>query len=158
MHSEYLRKFYLHNEFFRQALSIAGIRLNLNEVTTPAYFLSTEQDHIAPWRSTFTGAKALGGEVQFVLGGSGHIAGVVNPPEAHKYGYKTNLQSPRECQSADHWLSTSVYHDGSWWVDWEQWLSRYSGNKINPRIPGGASRPVLQDAPGDYVRRKINKI
>lgn len=157
MHSEYLRKFYLNNEFYRAELNIAGVRLNLREINVPTYFLSTEQDHIAPWQATFSGAQVLAGEVEFVLGGSGHIAGVVNPPNANKYGYKTNLLPPKAYKTPDEWLSTSVYHDGSWWKHWETWLSKQSGEKINKRIPGSGGRPILQDAPGDYVKRKINK-
>lgn len=158
MHSEYLRKFYLNNEFYRDRLNIAGVRLYLREITTPVYFLSTEQDHIAPWKATFIGAQVLRGEVEFVLGESGHIAGVVNPPNAYKYGYKTNSLPPKTYKTAEEWLLSSIYHDGSWWEHWEIWLSQRSGEKINKRIPGSASRPVLQDAPGDYVKRKISKM
>jgi polyhydroxyalkanoate synthase len=158
MHSEYLRKFYLHNEFFKNTLDIAGLRLTPTDIKTPAYFISTEQDHIAPWKATFYGAKALRGEVEFVLGGSGHIAGVVNAPEANKYGYKTNSQSIEDFKTPEEWLTTSAYHDGSWWVHWEKWLERRSGQKIKKRIPGSESRPVIEDAPGTFVKRKINKI
>lgn len=152
MHSEYLRKFYLQNDFYHDRLQIAGIRLNVHEITAPAYFLSTEQDHIAPWQATFSGAQALAGEVEFVLGGSGHIAGVVNPPNAHKYGYKTNPLPPKAYKTPAEWLSNSIYHDGSWWEHWEAWLSQRSGEKINKRVPGSEGRAILQDAPGDYVK------
>lgn len=156
MHSFYLRKFYLENQFSEGSLTIGGVTLNLQDVTTPCYFFSAEQDHIAPWKSTFSGAKILNGNIEFVLGGSGHIAGVVNPPIANKYTFRTNSKPPHLFDSADLWFDSSISHQGSWWDHWGHWLSLQSGNWVAPRIPGSGNKPIIQDAPGDYVKRKLD--
>lgn len=155
MHSEYIRNFYLYNAFYTGKLEMGGVRLNIQDVTTPCYFLCTEQDHIAPWQSCFTGSKALGGKTEFVLGGSGHIAGVVNPPSANKYGYRINASAaPASFDTADSWLRASTQKEGSWWEHWGQWLATLSGEWSEKREPGSIAWPILQDAPGDYVKRK----
>lgn len=156
MHSYYLRKFYLENCFYKGNLEMGGERLVWKENDVPSYFLATEQDHIAPWQATFSGALALEGEVEFVVGGSGHVAGVINPPSARKYGYRTNLHSPLHVKDSTAWMTSSEYHDGSWWEHWEHWLSRHAGQKISKRSIGNARWPVLQEAPGDYVKKKIS--
>lgn len=151
MHSFYLRKFYLENQLFEGKLLIDGVNININQIQTPSYFISTEQDHIAPWKSTFSGAKALGGNVEFVLGGSGHIAGVVNPPSASKYGYRINNKEPKLFENANEWQKASILREGSWWEHWENWLRTHSNNKIDALIPN----PSATDAPGDYVKMRL---
>ena len=121
----------------------------------PCYFLSTCEDHIAPWQATFTGAKLFKGPVRFVLSGSGHIAGVVNPPAANKYGYRTGDSGPQG--DADTWLGKATAHDGSWWPDWQQWISEFTGSPIKAREPGACKAfPALEDAPGSYASVRLD--
>ncbi len=131
------------------AVEIGGVGLDLGKVDVPLYFMSAEEDHICPWASTYDGARLFGGEKVFVLGGSGHNAGVVNPPNKVKYGYRTNAFSG---QSAQEWHAGSEQHEGSWWPHWNDWLA---GLNTEPKVPpppmGSAAHPVLEPAPGRYV-------
>lgn len=154
MHQYYLRHFYLDNELIQGALPILGEMLDIHNVAVPAYFISTEHDHIAPWKTTFIGAQAMQGPVTFVLGGSGHIAGIVNPPSNNKYGYKIAAGHPNHYATADDWYKASQQREGSWWAHWEAWLKSQSGALIGARTPGDKT-PVLTDAPGDYVKKRI---
>ncbi|MBI2994700.1 MAG: class I poly(R)-hydroxyalkanoic acid synthase [Gammaproteobacteria bacterium] len=150
MHSTYLRAMYLENRLKDPGgMSIGGVSIDLRSISTPAYFLSTEDDHIAPWRGTYLGAQLLRGPVRFVLGKSGHIAGVVNPPDSHKYGYHAG---PAPAVTAEKWLVQARYHEGSWWPDWEQWVEAYAGGKVAAREPGGGALTPIEDAPGSYVK------
>lgn len=150
MHSFYLRALYLENRLVEPgAVRLLGTPIDLGRIATPAYFLSTREDHIAPWRSTYQGARRLGGPVRFVLGGSGHIAGVVNPPEGRKYGYWTRAALPEE---PDLWLAGARFRPGSWWPHWLAWLGRGGGRRVPARIPGAGPLPALEPAPGRYVR------
>ncbi|MGH8743540.1 MAG: class I poly(R)-hydroxyalkanoic acid synthase, partial [Burkholderiales bacterium] len=106
-------------------------------------------DHIAPWKTTYNGARLFAGTVKFVLGGSGHIAGVINPPAANKYGYRTN---PKLAPGADSWLEGTKPNKGSWWPDWEKWVEKFGGEKVAPRIPGKGELKALEEAPGSYVK------
>ena len=153
MHSFYLRNMYLKN-LLREpgALTVSGIPIDITQSKTPAYFISTVEDHIAPWQSTYAGARLLKGPVRFVLGGSGHIAGIINPPAANKYGYWTNKKLPGQ---SDEWLSTATQHAGSWWTDWAQWVGGHAGSQTAPRVPGKGKYKALEDAPGSYVKRRI---
>lgn len=156
MQSFYLRNFYLENRLcVPNSLHILGKPLNLQNVNIPCYFLSTAQDHIAPWRSTFMGAKCLGGPTTFVLAGSGHIAGIVNPPSNHKYGYQFCENDFHSFSDPTEWQKRATSHDGSWWPHWTKWLMAYAGDKVNKRIPGEGKLKALQDAPGSYVRKRI---
>jgi polyhydroxyalkanoate synthase len=120
-------------------------------VKTALYFASTVEDHIAPWRSTDAGAKLFASPVRFVLGGSGHIAGIVNPPAAKKYHYWTNEARP---DAADDWFKTATQHPGSWWEDWQAWMdARNGGEKVPARTPQNA----LEDAPGSYVMLRLGR-
>ncbi len=151
MHRFYLRALYLENRLVEpDAVRLLGVPIDLGRIRNPAYFLSTREDHIAPWRSTYAGARRLAGPVRFVLGGSGHIAGVVNPPEAGKYGYWTRAALPAD---PDTWLSAARFRPGSWWPHWLAWLRRGGGDRRVPaRRPGeGGLRPI-EPAPGRYVR------
>jgi polyhydroxyalkanoate synthase len=155
MHSFYLRNLYIKNLLAKPGgIELAGVPIDLARVKTPLYFLSTLEDHIAPWRSTYTGAKLFPGPVRFVLGGSGHIAGVANPPAANKYGYWTNPKFPND---AEQWLKGASQHPGSWWTDWSGWIAQYGGGKVPPRIPGKGKLKAIEDAPGSYVRMRGDK-
>jgi polyhydroxyalkanoate synthase subunit PhaC len=151
MHSFYLRNMYLKNQLgVPGAIELAGVPMDLSQVKVPAYFISTAEDHIAPWKTTYKGAKYLGGPVRFVLGGSGHIAGIVNPPVAKKYQYWANDAFP---PTSDEWLTTATQHPGSWWEDWQRWMEQQNGgDKVPARIPSGA----IEDAPGSYVMQRVN--
>ena len=115
----------------------------------PAYFVSTVEDHIAPWRSTYKGARILSGPRRFVLGGSGHIAGIVNPPSAKKYGYWTRSELP---ETAEEWQAGATLNEGSWWIDWQAWIAGLNGpDRVPARVPGAGALQALEDAPGSYV-------
>ncbi len=150
MHNTYLRTMYLKNEFKEPGgLSVADTPIDVRAIQTPAYFISTEDDHIAPWKGTYLGAQLLSGPVKFVLGKSGHIAGIVNPPAPNKYGYYTG---PAVDVPAHEWYDNTTAHAGSWWPDWQAWLELYAGEKIPARHPGASGQPVIEDAPGSYVK------
>ena len=150
MHSFYLRNMYMKNKLAEPGgIELDGVPIDLTKVTTPAYFVSALEDHIAPWKATYGGPHALNGKSRFVLSGSGHIAGMVNPPAANKYGYWTNESLP---ESAEQWLSDAKQHEGSWWTDWRKWLTPYLGKEVAPRIPGKGKLKAIEAAPGSYVR------
>tara|TARA_R110000751_G_scaffold41273_2_gene96987 strand:- start:4258 stop:6084 length:1827 start_codon:yes stop_codon:yes gene_type:complete len=150
MHSFYLRNMYQKN-LLREpgGISILGERIDLRDIKIPAYFLSTREDHIAPWKATYAGTQLLSGQVKFVLSASGHIAGVVNPPAAKKYCYWTYNRNPAE---PEQWLEKATQHEGSWWTDWQNWISRRSGGEVDARKPGDGDRKVIGPAPGEYVK------
>jgi polyhydroxyalkanoate synthase subunit PhaC len=150
-HNFYLSEFYNHNRLSAGTLSIAGTRLDVHKVKLPVFELATKEDHIAPARSVFAGTQLFGGDVEFVLSGSGHIAGVVNPPEKMKYQYWTS--GKRNAKSLEQWLSTAKEHPGSWWPHWAEWLAERSGEWTVPRDPG-ETLGVVEDAPGSYVKTK----
>ena len=150
-HSFYLRAFYKENQLAKGEMEIAGERLDLGRVDIPVYELATREDHIAPAKSVFKGARLLGGPVRFVLAGSGHIAGVINPPAKNKYQYWTSQET---ATSLENWLETAEEHAGSWWPDWAAWLARHSGKRVPARHPGDGPLRVIEDAPGSYVRVK----
>jgi polyhydroxyalkanoate synthase len=153
MHSFYLRQMYLHNRLCQpDALTLAGERIDLGRIDVPIYFLSALDDHIAPWRSTYAGTGLPGGEVRFVLGESGHIAGVVNPPGRGKYGFWVNEDIP---PSPEAWLDGATRHPGSWWEDWDSWLRARAGETVDARSLGSSRWPPLEQAPGTYVRRRL---
>jgi polyhydroxyalkanoate synthase len=155
MHTFYLRNMYIRNLLAKPgALELGGVRLDLSQVDTPAYFISTIEDHIAPWKSTYAGARLLGGPVRFVLGGSGHIAGIVNPPAAQKYNYWTN-DGPL-VENPDEWLAGAQRHEGSWWTDWAAWVHAFSGGEVAARRPGDGALPVLEDAPGSFAKLRLD--
>ena len=158
MHLFYLREMYLNNRLKDpRGITLNGTPIDLSKVTTPAYFISTIEDHIAPWAATYSGAKLLKGK--FVLGGSGHIAGIVNPPAANKYGYWTNAKMVDDPQV---WLAAATKHEGSWWNDWDRWIrSHNKGKPVPARIPGNALRggklKALEDAPGAFAKFRLDK-
>jgi len=149
MHSFYLHNLYEKNLLCKpNGISLDGVGIDLTKVKTPAYFISTKEDHIAPWKATYAGTRLLSGPVRFVLGMSGHIAGIVNPPSAKKYGYWCNDELPEDC---DQWLAGAESHEGSWWLDWKKWVQHHNGKKVPARVPGDGKLQVIEDAPGSYV-------
>jgi polyhydroxyalkanoate synthase len=154
MHSFYLRNMYMRNLLgVPGGISLDGVPIDLAKVKVPAYFISTVEDHISPWKTTYKGAKYLGGDVRFVVGGSGHIAGIVNPPAAKKYHYWTNVQNPA---TAEEWFKTATQHPGSWWADWQAWMdARNGGEKVPARVPGDRELKPLEDGPGSYVMMRL---
>lgn len=153
MHSFYLRNMYLYNKLIeKDGIELKGVGLDLSKVSIPSYFVSAAQDHIALWPATYTGATLMGGENRFVLGGSGHIAGIVNPPSAKKYGYWTNENLPSDPQD---WFKGAKQQDGSWWLDWQLWVEAQGGaEQVAKRTPGKGLQ-VIEDAPGSYVKESI---
>jgi len=149
LHLFYLRKFYVENALAAGRLELAGERIDLSAVKTPVYIQSSREDHIAPARSVYKGAKLFGGPARFTLAGSGHIAGVINAPIAAKYQYWTNDALPA---SYDEWMAGAVEHPGSWWTDWVKWLNTRSGGQTKARDPAAGPLKPLEDAPGSYVK------
>ena len=123
-------------------------------IETPTYVLCTKEDHIAPWVSSYPTTQRFAGPVRFVLGGSGHIAGVINPPAANKYCYWTSSKSP--VAPAD-WFAVAERHEGSWWSDWGKWLARKGGPKVAARKPGDGKLAPLEDAPGSFVKVRLSE-
>jgi polyhydroxyalkanoate synthase len=148
-HTFYLRNCYLENNLSAGRISMIGEKIDLARVTVPIYNLATREDHIAPAKSVFLGSAAFGGPVRFVLTGSGHIAGVVNPPSRKKYQYWTGGEAKG---SLENWMKTAEEHPGSWWEDWDAWLDSLDNRRLKKRRrPGGTKLKPVEDAPGSYV-------
>ncbi|HVK91193.1 MAG TPA: class I poly(R)-hydroxyalkanoic acid synthase, partial [Mycoplana sp.] len=147
-HSYYLRNCYLNNTLSRGEMVLAGKKISLKDVKIPVYNLATREDHIAPAKSVFIGSSAFGGKVTYVLSGSGHIAGVVNPPDRMKYQYWTGGAPKGEY---DDWVKKAKETPGSWWPHWHAWVEALDGRKVPARKAGGPLNS-LEDAPGSYVR------
>ena len=132
------------------------MKLDLSKVKVPVYLQSAREDHIAPANSVFKSVNLFGGPVRFIIAGSGHIAGVINPPAAKKYQYWTNDSFAKKGgdKTIEAWKKGSSEHPGSWWPDWDKWLSKLSGEKVPARQPGDGELKVLGDAPGTYVKVK----
>ena len=153
MHSFYLRKMYQENLLKDPGgIALNGVPIDLGKIKIPAYFLSTREDHIAPWRSTYRGTQLLGGPKRFVLAASGHIAGVVNPPEGGKYSHWINPDLP---PTAEDWLAGATEIAGSWWPDWHRWISALAPAKVPARTPGDGKLRPIEDAPGSYVAVRL---
>jgi len=158
MHTYYLRNMYLENRLKEPGgVEMTGpdgktVGIDLAAIKTPSYFLATRDDHIAPWTSVAASTKLVKGPVKFTLAGSGHVAGVINPPKRKKYGYWTNTTKPADAQM---WRESATQHSGSWWADWGAWLARHAGPKaVEPRASGGGTLKPLGDAPGNYVKQR----
>jgi polyhydroxyalkanoate synthase len=159
-HGWYLRHMYLENRLVQPGgIELDEVKIDLRKISTPSYFVSTSEDHIAKWNSTYYGALLPKGPVTFVLGGSGHIAGIVNPPARNKYGYWTNGDLPDDHEA---WLAGAEHHEGSWWPHWQQWMTSggYADtDKMVPaRQPGEGELKLLEEAPGRYVRMTIPEV
>ncbi len=156
MHSFYLRNMYMQNLLKEPGgIELMGKKIDLRKVKVPCYFISTVEDHIAPWKSTYMGARIVGGPVRFVLGGSGHIAGIVNPPVANKYGFWTSESGDLPEDSAE-WLASTKQNPGSWWTDWQSWITNQSAEKVAARDPASGPLGVLEDAPGSYAKLRLD--
>jgi polyhydroxyalkanoate synthase len=153
MHKFYLRNMY-QNNLLREpgGLTLAGRPLDLRAIATPCYVFAAKDDHIAPWTSAYAATQLYAGPVRFVLGASGHIAGVINPPAANKYGYWTGTDLPPDPAA---WFAGATRHEGSWWSDWKKWVAKYNGKKVPARQPGDGALEVLEEAPGSYVKLRI---
>ncbi len=143
-HSDYLRSCYIQNKLAHGQYELDGVKIDVSTITTPSYFLSAKDDHIAPWKATYKGARLFNGDTIFTLSGSGHVAGVVNPPAKNKYGFWTSSELP---EATDEWLLSAKQSDGSWWSHWTQWLAK---DDTLIKAPTPPSKPLC-DAPGTYV-------
>lgn len=148
MHVFYLRECYLENKLAEGRMELGGEELHLDKVKVPVYLQSSREDHISPYNSVYKATRLFGGPVRFICAGSGHIAGVINPPSSGKYNHWTNDDLP---DTPDKWFAGATDHKGSWWPDWEAWLSAKSGEMVPARKPGSGKLKVLEDAPGSYV-------
>ena len=150
MHSFYLRNMYQANRLVQpNAIVIDGVGIDLRRIETPTYFLSTREDHIAPWRSTYRGMERFGSRARFVLAASGHIAGVVNAPESGKYSHWINAEHPEDPEA---WFAGATEMAGSWWPDWGRWVASFGRDTVAARTPGTEATPAIEPAPGSYVR------
>jgi polyhydroxyalkanoate synthase len=149
-HSYYLRNCYLENRLSTGSMVLDNTLLDLSKVKVPIYNLATREDHIAPADSVLYGSQFFGGPVKYVLSGSGHIAGVVNPPASGKYQFWTN-DNIKDVTLAD-WLKGAQEHKGSWWPDWREWLASIDAEEVPARAVGTGALPPIEDAPGSYVR------
>jgi polyhydroxyalkanoate synthase len=151
-HSFYLRNCYLDNRLTKGEMEIAGVKLDLHKVKVPIYNLATREDHIAPAKSVLYGSQFFGGPVKYVLAGSGHIAGVVNPPTKPKYQYWTGDAPTGD--NVDEWMKTAIEHPGSWWPNWFDWIKSLNDKTVPARAIGGGKLEPIEDAPGSFVKFK----
>lgn len=151
-HNFMLRELYLNNKLVQdKGVKIGGAWIDLNKIKVPSYFVSTKEDHIALWQGTYRGSLNVGGNKTFVLGESGHIAGIINHPDKGKYGYWVNDSLD---DNADEWLANAAHNEGSWWTHWNQWLLGFSPEeKVEPCSVGSEQFPSLEAAPGGYVKQ-----
>jgi polyhydroxyalkanoate synthase len=154
MHSFYLRKMYQENLLVKPGgITLGGVSIDLRKIKVPSFLLSTREDHIAPWRSTYAAARLYSGPVTFVLSASGHIAGVVNPPGS-KYGHFENNENP---PTAEEWLAGAEQVPDSWWPLWQRWVSKHAGGEVPARHPGDGELKPIEDAPGSYVKLRAEE-
>jgi polyhydroxyalkanoate synthase len=153
MHSFYLRNMYQENRLVRPGgISIHGEPIDLTQIQTPVFILATKEDHIAPWKSSYAATQLYRGPVKFCLAGSGHIAGVVNPPDAQKYNFWTSTKLPKQ---PDAWFEAATQQAGSWWPEWDKWAEKFAGGSVPARTPGDGELKPIEDAPGTYVKERI---
>jgi polyhydroxyalkanoate synthase len=149
MHSFYLRKMYQQNLLAKPGgINLADTPIDLSKISTPTFILSTREDHIAPWKSTYAATRLYSGPVKFVLSASGHMAGVISAPGS-KYGHWTNDNLP---PSPDEWFADATPHQGSWWPVWDEWVTQLDSDRVPAREPGGGKLTIIEDAPGSYVQ------
>ncbi|MGH8678673.1 MAG: PHA/PHB synthase family protein, partial [Burkholderiales bacterium] len=153
LYAFYLRNMYLENNLrVPDKLRLCGVPVDLGKITLPAYVVATREDHIVPWKSAYLSARFLGGRTDFVLGASGHVAGLVNPASQNRRHYWTG---PDTMPEPERWLETAHEHPGSWWPRWSEWLAQHAGNlKSAPRATGGSGYAQIESAPGRYVRER----
>jgi polyhydroxyalkanoate synthase subunit PhaC len=149
MHSFYLRKMYQQNLLAKPGgITLADTPIDLSKVRTPTFILATREDHIAPWKSTYAATRLYSGPIKFVLSDAGHMAGVISPPGT-KYGHWANDKLP---SSPDEWFGGATPNQGSWWPLWDHWVTQLDGGRVPAREPGSGELPIIEDAPGSYVR------
>ena len=151
MHSFYLRQMYQENKLSQGEIKLLDTKIDLTKIKLPAFILSTREDHIAPWKSTYAATQLYKGPVKFTLAASGHIAGVVNPPAAKKYSHWVNDKNP---PTPEEWLKTAKEKPGSWWPEWHDWVKQYGAGEVPARRPGDGKLKPIEDAPGSYVKVK----
>jgi len=150
MHAFYLRNMYQKNLLVAPGgIELLGEPIDMRRIAQPCYFLSTMEDHIAPWRATYAATQLVGGPKKYVLAASGHIAGVINPPGGKKYGHWTNPDCP---PTPDEWLAGAAPQEGSWWPDWAKWMVPFGGGEVAARRPGDGGLTPIEDAPGSFVK------
>ena len=156
MHMFYLRKMYQENLLVKPGgITLKNVPIDLRKISIPVCILSTKEDHIAPWRATYAGTQLYKGPVKFILSGSGHIAGVVNPAGSEKYGFWTS-DAAKNLKKPEDWLKAAKQHPGSWWPEWKKWISPFEGAQVPARKPGDGKLKPLEDAPGSYVKVKTS--
>ena len=149
-HLQYLNEMYLNNNLVKPGkITMNGTPLDLTKITIPTYIQAGHTDHICPWKSVYKDTWHFSGPKRFMLAGSGHIAGVVNPPSAKKYNHWLSDDLPHD---PEEWLKGATSKPGSWWNDWHSWLAKKSGPKVAARIPGDGPLDIIEDAPGSYVK------
>ncbi len=149
----YVKNMYRDNKLIEpEALKVKGVWIDLKTIKTPTYAVATVADHIVLWQSAYNSMKHLGADIRFVLAGSGHVAGIVNPADGGKYDHWVNKDMPKE---AEEWLANAEKQDGSWWLDWHRWVRPKSGKKVPAREPGKGPYEVVEDAPGSYVKVRL---
>ncbi len=149
MHSFYLRNMYQENRLVESGgITLSGVPIDLGKISIPTYIVGTKEDHIAPWKSVYRATGIYKGKKRFVLGASGHIAGVTNAPPNAKYGHWVNDDLPED---PDAWLAGAEAKKESWWVDWKGWIAKHAGKKVAARKPGDGKLKPLAPAPGTYV-------
>ena len=149
MHSFYLRRMYHENLLAKPGgITLADTPIDLSKVRTPSFILATREDHIAPWKSTYSATRLYSGPVKFVLSDAGHMAGVISPPGT-KYGHWVNDDLP---PSPDEWFVDAAPHQGSWWPLWDEWVTLFDEGRVPAREPGSGGLPIIENAPGSYVR------
>ncbi|MEM6411845.1 MAG: class I poly(R)-hydroxyalkanoic acid synthase, partial [Pseudomonadota bacterium] len=152
VHKTYIKKLYARNALARGNLKVLGDRVNVQDIEIPVFVQASRDDHICPYESVYRTSKAFSGPATFCLSGSGHIAGVVNHPDAKKYQHWIN---PDLAPTADEWIEGAEERAGSWWPTWLTWLRKQSGKRVDARMPGDVG---LGDAPGTYVKRRLKDI
>ena len=150
MHSYYLRRMYQQNDLVKPgALELLWETIDLRRITAPSYLISAREDHIAPWKSTYRATQIYAGPVRFVLAASGHVAGIVNPPDSGKYSHWVNESLPPD---PEEWFQGATELAGSWWPDWHRWVTALNKDQVPARVPGAGGLPAIEDAPGSYVK------
>jgi polyhydroxyalkanoate synthase len=150
----YIRNLYLENKLRQPGGTVqCGVPVDLSEIHVPAFLYASREDHIVPWKTAFASHEILSGDTTFVLGASGHIAGVINHPSKNKRNYWSD---GAHHDGADHWLETAQSNPGSWWPRWTTWLAQHAGpNKLAPGALGSRKYPMIEPAPGRYVMQKV---
>ena len=155
MHSFYLRKMYHENLLAKPGgITLADTPIDLSKVRTPSFILATREDHIAPWKSTYAATRLYSGPIKFVLSDAGHMAGVISPPGT-KYGHWANDNLP---PSPDEWFADATPHQGSWWPLWDEWVTLFDEGRVPAREPGSGELPIIETAPGSYVRVRYSLV